>query len=302
VPFIGKSNLATQSAPPAPVPAGEEKPTRAYTLVSDHFDQVVLGPGRSIDGVRLKAAYDGLHWLSMEADGNLPGGKPLSLRWLPAAGATHQLSISTDDAGAALKLLDIVGNVVGGRLTITGTASDADPKRSIKGHAEISEYRLVKQSALLRLLTIATLTGLADALTGEGFQMYKFIGDFTKTGGHIDIPLARTYGPSLGLTATGYLDYDTDKIDIRGTVVPAYALNSLIGQIPIVGYFLTGGEGSGMFAVVYAAAGKLSQPTIIVNPLSALAPGFLRGVFNMFPADDGTPSALPPNFAPGKKN
>jgi Protein of unknown function/AsmA-like C-terminal region len=303
-PFVPKTKVGAGDTPPAPPlpPPGEEKPTRPYTLVSDHLDRVVLGPGRAIENVRLKAAYDGLHWLSMEADGSLPGGKLLALRWLPAAGSTHQLSVTADDAGAALKLLDIVGNVVGGRLTITGSASDADPRRAIKGHAEISEYRLVKQSALIRLLTIATLTGLADALTGEGFQMYKFIADFTKTGGRIDIPLARTYGPSLGLTATGFLDYDTDKLDIRGTVVPAYALNSLIGQIPIVGYLLTGGEGTGMFAVIYNATGKLSQPTIIVNPLSALAPGFLRGVFNMFPSGGGTPSALPPNVAPGKKN
>ncbi len=302
-PFIGKSKVGGQDAPPAPVPPpGTEKPTGPYTLVADHLDRVVVGTGRAIESVRLKAAYDGLHWLSMEADGSLPGGKALTLRWLPAANGIHQLSVIADDAGAALKLLDIVGNVVGGRLAITGTANDAEPRRPITGHAEISEYRLVRQSALVRLLTIATLTGLADALTGEGFQMYKFIGDFTKTGGRIDIPLARTYGPSLGLTATGFLDYDTDKVDIRGTVVPAYALNSLIGQIPLVGYLLTGGEGSGMFAVVYSATGKLSEPTIIVNPLSALAPGFLRGVFNMFGSGEGKPSALPPNFAPGKKN
>jgi hypothetical protein len=270
--------------------------------MADHLDRVVLGKDRAIEGVGLKSSYDGLHWLFMDADGTLPGGKPLSLRWEPAANDTHRLAIVADDAGAALKLLDIVGNVVGGRLVITGTANDDEPRRPIRGHAEISEYRLVKQSALVRLLTIATLTGLADALTGEGFQMYKFIGDFTKTGGRIDIPLARTYGPSLGLTAAGYVDYDTDTVDINGTVVPAYALNSLIGQIPLVGYFLTGGEGSGMFAVVYNATGKLSEPTIEVNPLTALAPGFLRGVFNMFPSGEGTPSALPPNFAPGKKN
>jgi hypothetical protein len=238
----------------------------------------------------------------MQADGSLPGGKALSLRWLPAANGTHQLSITADDAGAALKLLDIVDNVVGGRLSITGTAIDSVPKRPIKGHVEISEYRLVKQSALVRLLTIATLTGLADALTGEGFQMYKFTGDFTRTGGRVDIPLARTYGPSLGLTATGYLDYDTDQIDIRGTVVPAYALNSLIGQIPIIGYLLTGGEGGGIFAVVYNATGRLSQPTIVVNPLSALAPGFLRGIFDAGPSGTGAAGALPPNFNSGKKN
>jgi hypothetical protein len=260
-------------------------------VMADHLDEVTVGPARAITSVKLDAAYDGLHWEHMQAAGVLPGGKPLNLRWLPAANGTHELSIVAEDAGDALKLLGLVDNVVGGRLSITGTAVDSEPKRPIKGHAEISEYRLVKQSALVRLLTIATLTGLADVLTGEGFQMYKFTGDFVRTGGRIDIPLARTF-----------VDYDADKIDIRGTVVPAYALNSLIGQIPIIGYLLTGGEGGGLFAVVYNATGKLSQPTLIVNPLSALAPGFLRGVFDMGPSGSGPPSALPPNFAPGKKN
>ena len=303
-PFIGKSKGGPGAPPPepAPSPPEEDKPSRPYVLSAERLAQVMIGPGRAISNISLKASYDGLHWEYMQADGTLPGGKPLTLRWLPAAGGTHQLSIVADDAGAALKLLNVVDNVVGGRLSITGTAIDSVPKRPIKGRVEISEYRLVKQSALVRLLTIATLTGLVDILTGEGFQMYKFTGEFTRTGGRIDIPLARTYGPSLGLTATGYLDYDTDRIDIRGTVVPAYALNSLLGQIPIVGYLLTGGEGGGIFGVVYNAGGRLSQPTIVVNPLSALAPGFLRGVFEVGPSANQTPSALPPTSAPGKKN
>jgi len=305
-PFIGKSkgpgSTPPPSPPPNPPPAEEDKPSRPYAISAERLAKVVIGPGRAIENIRMKAVYDGLHWESMEGDGALPGGKALTLRWLPAAGGTHQLSVVADDAGGALKLLDIVDNVVGGRLSITGTAIDSVPKRPIKGHMEISEYRLIKQSALIRLLTIATLTGLADALTGEGFQMYRFTGDFTKTGGRIDIPLARTYGPSLGLTATGYLDYDTDRIAIQGTVVPAYALNSIIGQIPIVGYLLTGGQGGGIFAVVYTASGHLSQPAIVVNPLSALAPGFLRGVFSVG-NPDSPPTALPPNFVtPGKKN
>ena len=55
---MGPTPWSRTTTSTAPAPAGEEKPTRAYTLVSDHLDQVVLGPGRSIDGVRLKAAYD----------------------------------------------------------------------------------------------------------------------------------------------------------------------------------------------------------------------------------------------------
>jgi len=290
-PFLGKTALSDQSAPE------EGKPGRPYTVVADHLDRVVIGPDREIDNVRFSFDNDGLHWQRLEANGTPRGGQPMAFSWLPSANATHQLSITAADAGAALKFLGVIGDVVGGKLTITGVASDSDPKRAIKGHVEVTEYRLVNQSALVRLLTIATLTGVIDAMTGSGFQMYRFEGDFTKTGGRIDVPLARTWGPSLGLTATGYIDYAVDQINVRGTVVPAYALNSILSEIPIVGFLLTGSKGGGMFAVVYSATGKLSEPTISVNPLSALTPGFLRGVFGLFPSGDQTqPSALPPNY------
>jgi hypothetical protein len=289
-PFIGKSTLSDHSA------AEEGKPTRPFTVSADRLERVIIGPDREIDVVRFSFDYDGLHWHNLTAAGTPRGGKPMTISWVPAAGGTHQLSIVAEDAGTALKILGVIDNVVGGKLTITGTASDSDPKRAIKGHAEVSEYRLVNQSALVRLLTIATFTGVLDAMTGQGFQMYRFVADFTKTGGRIDVPLARTWGPSLGLTATGFLDYSTDQINIRGTVVPAYALNSILGQIPIVGFLLTGGTGSGVFAAVYTATGKLSEPTISVNPLSALAPGFLRGVFGLFSSGDQGPAALPPSF------
>jgi hypothetical protein len=302
-PFLDLRKAVADTKVAAADPA-VEKPTRAYTLTAPRLDRIMLGSGREIDSVRLALAYDGLHWQSIEADGVSPGGKAMTVRWLPGPSSTHRLSIAAADAGAALKVLGIIDSVVGGRLTISGTSNDTAPRRPITGHVEISEYRLVNQPALMRLFSIATLTGLVDALTGEGFQMYRFTGDFTKTGGRIDVPLARTYGPSLGLTASGYFDFDTDSIDVHGTIVPAYALNSLIGQIPIVGYLLTGGKGTGIFAVIYHAFGKLSEPTISVNPLSALAPGFLRGLFNLLPSgESGEVTALPPNFGkPGKND
>jgi hypothetical protein len=304
-PFIQQAKPGAGRTTAASTPSAEAKPTRPYTLTADRLDKVRLGPNREIDGVRLAFDYDGLHWHSVDAQGQLPDGKPMTFRWQPADGGTHQLSIQAEDAGAALKVLGIFDDVVGGHLAITGSANDADPKRAIKGHVEVSEYRLIRQSALLRLFSMALLTGLADAMTGEGFQMYRFTGDFTKTGGHVDVPIARTYGPSLGLTASGVLDFDTDGIDVRGTVIPAYSLNSLIGQIPLVGYLLTGGKGGGMFAVVYNATGRLSEPTISVDPLSALAPGFLRGVFGLSAPGEKPPepAAVPPGVGtPGKKS
>jgi hypothetical protein len=76
---------------------------------------------------------------------------------------------------------------------------------------------------------------------------------------------------------------------MQGTIVPAYALNSIIGNIPLIGSLLLGGEGQGLFAANYRATGSAADPQVSVNPLSALTPGFLRRLlqpnFGMRPPD-----------------
>ena len=57
-----------------------------------------------------------------------------------------------------------------------------------------------------------------------------------------------------------------------GTVVPLYAINRVLGKIPLVGPFLSGREGEGAFAVTYSVKGAMAEPSIWVNPLSVLAP------------------------------
>ncbi|MGH6933916.1 MAG: AsmA-like C-terminal domain-containing protein, partial [Dongiaceae bacterium] len=104
------------------------------------------------------------------------------------------------------------------------------------------------------------------------------------------------HGPSIGLTATGRVNFETDTIDLRGTVVPAYAVNSFLGKIPLLGDILVGGEGEGMFAATYHARGPMADPELSVNPLAALAPGFLRGLFDILQGGEPSPppiTALP---------
>ncbi|HUL04889.1 MAG TPA: AsmA-like C-terminal domain-containing protein, partial [Candidatus Acidoferrum sp.] len=247
-----------------------------FTLRASSLSRVYLGD-ESLSNVAVTLRHDGHYWDEIVFDASLPDQVPLSVRYQPNGGK-HQLSITSTDAGAVLRTFDIVDNVKGGTLTVTGEADDKAPGRPLTGKAEIADFRLVKASILARLLTMATLTGFVDVLTGEGFQFNRFESDFTKTEGRLDIKLARAHGPSIGLTGTGYVDFDQHKVDMKGTVVPAYALNGILNDIPILGFVLTGGEGEGMFAVTYHATGPLEQPEISVNPLSALTPGFLRGV------------------------
>ncbi|MGH6942190.1 DUF3971 domain-containing protein [Hypericibacter sp.] len=263
-------------------------PTSPFKITADKLDVVMLAPGRQVENVHVLLEHETEYWRQIEIDGILPGGAPLTMTYLPVEGGRHHLAIKSNDAGSALRVLDIFDDVKGGTLNVYGDSTDSVPKRPLTGRAEIQDFRLINQSGLVRLFS---LTGFIDEMSGEGFQFDRFVADFTKTEGRVDVPLARAHGPSLGMTATGYFDQSLDKIDIKGTIVPAYAINSFLSNIPVIGDLLQGGKGKGLFAATYTASGKLSKPDFSINPLAALAPGFLRGLFDIFDSNGQAPPA-----------
>ena len=84
------------------------------------------------------------------------------------------------------------------------------------------------------------------------------------------------------MTATGRLDFGRKTVDLKGTIVPAYFFNSLPGRIPLIGGMFSPEKGSGLFAANYGLNGPLADPSISINPLSALTPGFTRRFFDLF--------------------
>jgi hypothetical protein len=102
--------------------------------------------------------------------------------------------------------------------------------------------------------------------------------DFTRSQSRLMLRDGVVRGPVLGGTIDGMIDYGRDEVHLRGTLVPLYGANNLLGQIPVVGLFL-GGEKEGLLGVTYEVVGKPGTPIMHVNPLSALAPGLLRKVF-----------------------
>jgi len=112
----------------------------------------------------------------------------------------------------------------------------------------------------------------------------------------VTIKQGRAYGGAVGINASGMVDLGGNMLDLEGTLVPAYMLNSIIGKIPLIGNFLVGGEGQGLFAVQFHASGAFDDPKVSVNPLSALAPGALR---NLFLFEPGDPDAQAPSRGGG---
>jgi hypothetical protein len=93
---------------------------------------------------------------------------------------------------------------------------------------------------------------------------------------------ARAFSASLGITAQGDIDTKGHRVNMKGTVVPAYFFNQLPGKIPLLGRLFSPEKGGGLFAANYSVTGSLADPHVSVNALSALTPGFLRGVFGLF--------------------
>ena len=98
----------------------------------------------------------------------------------------------------------------------------------------------------------------------------------------LELTEARAFSASLGLTVRGRIDQRRGVLDLQGTVVPAYVLNSLLGRIPVLGKLFSAERGGGLVAVNYTLRGPIANPSVSVNPLSALTPGFLRGLFHIF--------------------
>ncbi len=98
----------------------------------------------------------------------------------------------------------------------------------------------------------------------------------------VEVKDARAFSSSLGFTATGRLDFGRKLVALNGTIVPAYFFNALPGRIPLVGRLFRTEKGSGLFAANYALTGALADPSVSVNPLSALTPGFARRFFDLF--------------------
>jgi hypothetical protein len=90
----------------------------------------------------------------------------------------------------------------------------------------------------------------------------------------------RLGGQSIGLTTQGWVDLRTDTAQLSGIVVPAFALNNLLSNVPLLGPLLTGGQNGGLFAVSYQLYGPLADLRTDVNMMSAMAPGALRDLFN----------------------
>ncbi|MEG3619161.1 AsmA-like C-terminal region-containing protein [Magnetovibrio sp. PR-2] len=210
------------------------------------------------------------------------------------------LSITSDDAGSSLRALDLHDNILGGDLDLKAAYTSPSKDAPLEGVLKVTDYAMIDAPAFAKLIGVMSLTGVLDALQGEGLNFDIFEAPFKLEGGQLEMVSSRASGPTIGVTASGTVDMDNKLMNLEGTVVPAYAINALLGKIPIIGDLFTGGEkGGGLFAATYTMVGTKENVEITVNPLSVLTPGVLRGIFSGSDKEKEIPTVPPkPKAAP----
>jgi uncharacterized protein YhdP len=246
--------------------------------IDARLGRLVIGPQREVRDIAAKLSREGADWRAAEFDARFPNGHRLSLRSANEAGR-RDLTFRSDDMGSMLSLLDITDNIVGGQVTVTGQAVEKAGKQVVAGHIEGADYALVRAPVFARLLSLPSFSGAGSMLEGSGIPFTTLRGDFAYGEDRLVLDNLVAYGGAIGVTGNGVAELGRDRLDLQGTIVPAYALNSILGNVPVIGPLLLGGEGQGLFAANYRVTGSAADPQVSVNPLSALAPGFLRRLF-----------------------
>jgi len=207
-------------------------------------------------------------------------------------GTDLRYALNSDDAGRAFRAMGF-DKLRGGSLVAVGSAPASAPGQ-VTARAVVRDTRIVDVPRLQALLAGpgeqegGNGRGAAGpGLQAEGVRVDLAEVDARLLGQALRLDSLRARGPGVGLTMQGDLGLAVDEVALTGTFVPAYAVNRLFGQIPIIGDLLISREGEGLIGFTFRATGSLSDPQVEVNPLSGLAPGFLRRLFE-FTAPDLT--------------
>ncbi len=251
------------------------------------FDRVLLGEGRELFAAQARGLADGrgvLREAELRARAGSRQGGAVEAVLTPRRDGSRHLLATAEDAGALLAALGATTAIDGGLLSLDAAYAGDAPGAVLRGTAELDGFAVRDAPVLGKLLQAVTLFGLVEALQGgSGLAFTRAVVPFALGREELRIEDARAFSASLGLTVRGRVQREPVVLDLEGTIVPAYLLNTALGNLPVLGRLFSPERGGGLFAATFRAQGPAEEAQVSVNPLAALTPGFLRGLFQVAP-------------------
>ena len=259
------------------------------------LDQVRVSDSGKLKDLKIKADLTGRPDRTFEASVMTEAGAPARLVIAPKDSGSW-LDASIADVGALTSAVFETSSLRGGHASVTGSFVEGGVDLIIKG----DKLRVRNIPVLAQILTLGSLRGFADTLNGSGIEFADIVVPVRLRGSTLWIDDARATGDAIGLTARGKIDLANRTMDMVGGIAPAYALNSAIGHIPVLGALFISRQGEGVFGLTYSAKGALAAAKVFVNPFSLATPGMFRRIFDGVPIGKAVLEAPPPLVEPEK--
>ena len=262
--------------------AGEGEARAVPVTVDLQADTISGFHGEVLRNVSLQYSGTGARTDTITFSATTTSGRPVSLKD-GRTGEARSVELGSTDAGALLRFLDVYERMQGGSIAMSLRSRADGP---MVGQIDARDFNIVNEPRIATLVSTPPASdgrSLNQAVRGDldtsSVYFERGYTEIARAPGSLALSNGVLRGPLIGATFQGTLYDPQGNINLTGTFMPAYGLNRIFGEIPIIGAILGNGRDRGLIGITFRLAGKAGEPQLNVNPLSVIAPGIFRSVF-----------------------
>ncbi len=275
--FDARPYIKAILSPPKPTGLPSKSNAQDFTMRA-HFDKVIANRGEVLKDVAATLRARGGRIAEATITGNFVNGQPITATVVPLPEG-RQLKVRSPDAGSALRAANFYSKVAGGLLEFSALVGNEDGSPLRNGNLTIRGFEVRNEATLGELDQRSKPSKSGPRSEAVGFELLYL--PFSADDKFVRFKQGTIRGPTVCATAEGVIRKADNALDISGTVVPACGISRAFNYVPIIGDILSGGNNNeGIFGLTYAMGGTFADPKIQLNPLSVLAPGIFRRLFD----------------------
>ena len=236
-----------------------------------NFDKAISGTNDDVSDFAMIASVKNGSFSKLSLKGNFSDSEIVEMSIYQVNEDQKTLHVISDRARPFIANFDYIKGFENGKLEYQSNIY----KEKSDSNLLIKDFKVSEAPALAKLLTLASLQGMADTLGGEGIRFDFFEMKSKSANNVLNIEDALAMGPAVSILLSGYVEKGK-TVSLRGTLVPATKLNSIIASIPVVGDILVGKKsGDGVVGVSFKMKGPPKNIKTTVNPIKTLTPRFI---------------------------